>query len=200
MAHVPTEDRRRQIIQAAMIVITREGMARATTRRIAAEADAPLAALHYSFRNKQEIFEAVIAYCQDLTREDFARAQPESGLLAAVHALLKEMADLAHNKVDYHIAQYELFLWALRTPSARSLAENMQLDYLELFKEVLEPAIGDDALTADVDQLARAVLAVADGMTLQILGLGDQGPGEEDIWRYARIAVAGTIPAAAATP
>ena len=49
MNRIPQDERRRQLIEAAVRVISREGTARATTRRIATEAGAPLASLHFLY-------------------------------------------------------------------------------------------------------------------------------------------------------
>ena len=48
-------------VVAAIEVIASEGLARATTRRIAEAADAPLGSLHYCFRSKDELIESVLA-------------------------------------------------------------------------------------------------------------------------------------------
>ena len=40
--------------------MTRDGVARATTRSIAADADVSLSVFHYCFTSKQELLEAVI--------------------------------------------------------------------------------------------------------------------------------------------
>ena len=55
MARVSAEERRRQLVAAAFRVIGRDGFAGVTTRRVCAEAGAPLAAFHYCFASKQEL-------------------------------------------------------------------------------------------------------------------------------------------------
>ncbi|MBA3294827.1 MAG: TetR family transcriptional regulator [Geodermatophilaceae bacterium] len=60
MARVAAHDRRQQLIEAAIRVAERDGIAATTTRRIATEAGASLATVHYCFRSKQELFEQVL--------------------------------------------------------------------------------------------------------------------------------------------
>src|SRR4051794_41978000 len=55
MPRVAATDRRRQLVAAAYRVISQEGFAAATTRRVCAEAGAPLAAFHYCFASKAEL-------------------------------------------------------------------------------------------------------------------------------------------------
>jgi AcrR family transcriptional regulator len=196
LSHVPAKDRRRQLIDAAIRVISREGAAKATTRRIVEEAGASLATLHYSFADKQELFEAVVAHCQALTVERFREHQTGAPSLAvAVRALLGEFAGWARGGVDFHLAQYELFFWGLRTAS-ETLAPQMQRGYEQVVTEILsDAAANDEGLDGAVDRttlirLARDLLAVADGLVLQILALGEDGPTDDDIERCADMLLA----------
>jgi AcrR family transcriptional regulator len=195
--HVPTVDRRRQLIDAAMRVISREGAAKATTRRIVAEAGASLASLHYSFADKQELFEAVIDHCQKLTVERFRQYQTGTvSLEAAVRTLLGEFADWAREGAEFHLAQYELFFWGLRSAPSEALAPQMTRGYADVMAEILADAVANDAGLAGMverpalDALARDLLAVADGLVLQILALGENGPSDEDIERCATMLLA----------
>jgi AcrR family transcriptional regulator len=197
LPYVPAVDRRHQLIDAAMRVISREGAAKATTRRIVAEAGASLATLHYSFEDKQELFEAVVQHCQDLTVERFRQHQTGTPSLAtAVRTLLGEFAEWARDGAEFHLAQYELFFWGLRTPPSEDLAPQMTRGYAEVLAEILADVVAnDDALAAYVDdralrELARDLLAVADGLVLQILALGPNGPSDDDIDRCAAMLLA----------
>ena len=120
MARVPAEERREQLVEAAVKVIGREGPNRATTRRIAEEAGAPLASLHYTFENKDDLFVAVLKHTQSLALENFrGRVEPGAGVERAAQALIELHLELAVADPDFLIAQYELLFWAVRTPSAR---------------------------------------------------------------------------------
>src|SRR5580658_4822405 len=50
---------RNQLITAAIEVVTRDGLAAATTRRISEQAGLPLGTFHYWFSNKEELFECL---------------------------------------------------------------------------------------------------------------------------------------------
>src|SRR6266705_3491496 len=52
--------RREQFVEAAIRVMSREGLDRATTRRIAEEAGAPHGTFHYAFRDKNELLMEVV--------------------------------------------------------------------------------------------------------------------------------------------
>lgn len=55
MSRLPVPQRRAALIEAALRVIARDGLAAATTRAIAAEAGMSLASLHYAFTSRDEL-------------------------------------------------------------------------------------------------------------------------------------------------
>ncbi|HEY0475536.1 MAG TPA: TetR family transcriptional regulator, partial [Kribbella sp.] len=60
MPRVPANERRAELVQAAIQVATREGLAATTTRRIARELDISVGIVHYCFRSKEELLHEVI--------------------------------------------------------------------------------------------------------------------------------------------
>ena len=85
MARVSAEERRRQLVAAAFRVIGRDGFAGVTTRRVCAEAGAPLAAFHYCFASKQEL----LAELTTQTMAALLSAQHEMALRDTVEATLR---------------------------------------------------------------------------------------------------------------
>jgi AcrR family transcriptional regulator len=186
MARVSAEDRREQLVTAAVRVIGREGPHRATTRRIAEEAEAPLASLHYTFENKDELFVAVLKHTQKLALESFReRLEPGGGVEQASRALIQLHLDLTVEEPDFMIAQYELLFWAVRTPSARRFAPVTYKGYFDVIDEVLSEAAAGDESKEEIQRLSRYTVAILDGMILQRIALGRQGPDSADVARYA---------------
>ncbi|MCH1882391.1 TetR family transcriptional regulator [Agrococcus sp. ARC_14] len=62
MARKPAEVRRKDLVEAGLRVIAREGMHAATVRAIVAEADVPLATFHYVFESRDEMIGEAYAY------------------------------------------------------------------------------------------------------------------------------------------
>src|SRR5690349_13707187 len=60
VARVSLADRREQLIDATILVMRRDGVRSVTMRAVAAEAKAPLAAVHYCFDAKEALLEAAI--------------------------------------------------------------------------------------------------------------------------------------------
>ncbi|WP_116711182.1 TetR/AcrR family transcriptional regulator [Actinomycetospora cinnamomea] len=174
--HVPLDERRPQLIDATIRVIAREGVARATTRRIAEEADASLASLHYGFANKEELFAAVAEHVVGRIDETLrARPAPEDRDLAGVvRDLLVFLHDEAVADPGLQAAQFELIAWARRTPTHHHLAEQCHA----LFARSLVATLGlaTDAAGVPLAHLADLVMATTDGIAIRVLA------GGPDVW------------------
>jgi len=55
VARMSAQARREQLVEAAIKVMSKEGLERTTTRRIAEEAGVPHGGFHYAFRDKNEL-------------------------------------------------------------------------------------------------------------------------------------------------
>lgn len=192
MANIPAPERRRMVIDAAIKVIVAEGPSRTTTRRVAAMADAPLASLHYLFRDKEDLFHAVIERCLDIIDEEY-RNQAQAGptLREAVAALIRFNIDWTRDAAGFNIATYELFFWSLRTPSANGFAQHIYRRWFEVIGRHLAACSDANTLQAqDLERLIRAAITVIDGIVLQIIAFGETGPQLSDVDRLVEMVIA----------
>jgi AcrR family transcriptional regulator len=196
MTYITAEARRQAFVKAAVKVLIKEGAARITTRRVAAAAKAPLASFHYAFERKEDLLRAVIEHYLDLLDEQCAaNFKPERGLKAGVRALLQLIMDFCRKEPEFHLAQYELFLWALRTPSAHELAKYWYERWFERIEERLADCVTrGQPSTQELSRLARSFLIVADGMVLQIIALKDFGPQSRDLKRLTDAVMSSVAP------
>src|SRR5690348_7514967 len=77
--------RRAELLQAALRVMSRDGVAAGTTRAIVAEAGMPLATFHYCFRSRNELLRELITLVTTMERDAAAAAMTtgEGDLAAA---------------------------------------------------------------------------------------------------------------------
>ncbi|MFI6033228.1 TetR/AcrR family transcriptional regulator [Streptomyces sp. NPDC051315] len=176
MARMPSAQRRRQLTEAAITVMARDGVARATTRSIAAEAGVSLSVFHYCFDSKQELVESVITTITDhsvtVVREALrARATLEETVRAGFQAYWDHVR--AHP--DEHMLTYELTQYALRRPGFAHLARRQYEVYAATYADLIDQLrhTMDFRLRVPVAVLARYLAAVTDGLTLNYLVLGD---------------------------
>ena len=177
MARTPSAERRRQLTEAAIRAMTRDGVPRTTTRSIAAEAGVSLSVFHYCFDSKQALIESVITTIMDHF-VDVVRAaiQPQSTLQETIRAGFRAYWDHVAAHPGEHMLTYELTQYALREPEFTHLARRQYELYTATYAELLEQlreTMGFE-LSVPVPVLAGYLAAMTDGLTLNFLALGDE--------------------------
>ncbi|MGW0081668.1 TetR/AcrR family transcriptional regulator [Streptomyces sp. NPDC003393] len=178
MARRYDPERRQRIIDAAIRVVGRQGIAGLSHRSVAAEADVPLGSTTYHFATLDDLLVAALRQAE----EGFAKAVATRGGLTDPHTdLPTELAGLmgewlAGDRTGVEL-EYELYLAALRRPALRPVAAEWAEDLAVLLAHHTDP------LTA------RALVALMDGICLQVL-LTDT-PYDE---RYAREVLRRLVP------
>ncbi|MEV0600311.1 TetR/AcrR family transcriptional regulator [Streptomyces sp. NPDC050315] len=172
MAYVSADTRREQLIEAAVQVIAREGADRATTRKIAEEAKAPLASLHYCFQNKENLLLAVFT---QLSQEMPVEVDPPEGENVSLgqameRRLTRAMQWTVENPVRVR-AMIEVTLWAERYNP--ELSVSFYDGFFKSSEAVLRKA---DATLSDEElcSMMRVAMSIVDGLSLQMLTNGDK--------------------------
>jgi len=185
---MPSDERREQFIAAAIAVIRREGLTRATTRRVAEEAGAPLAMLHYCFRSKEELVAEVARSLHGQGVRVFADAvTPGMGLTEGVRAVLDALTPWMEATSNDQLTEYELHIWAIRHHHEHLARETYQ-GWLDRVQTALEIAQRDDEPKRDLETLARSVVAILDGYNIQ-----DRFLGQREYSRMVPLATVGLI-------
>ncbi|MFE7128811.1 TetR/AcrR family transcriptional regulator [Streptomyces sp. NPDC057617] len=171
-------ERRGRIIDAAIRVVGRSGIAGLSHRTVAAEADVPLGSTTYHFTSLDELLVAALRQVNETfaayLRESRALADPECDVAAELARLMGDWLGGERTGVEL---EYELYLAALRRPALRPVAA-------EWCDGVAEALAGrTDPVTV------RALVAMMDGLCLQALLTGK--PYDEE---YAREMLARLIP------
>ncbi|WP_030846523.1 TetR/AcrR family transcriptional regulator [Streptomyces sp. NRRL S-475] len=176
MARLPSAERRRQLTEAAIRAMARDGVPRTTTRSIAAEAGVSLSVFHYCFDSKQQLIESVITtitgHYVTVVKEAI---RPRATLEETVRAGFQAYWDHVRAHPDEHMLTYELTQYALRQPGFEHLARRQYELYAKAYTELIDQlreAMGL-RLRVPVPVLARYLAAMTDGLTLSHLVLGD---------------------------
>jgi TetR/AcrR family transcriptional regulator, regulator of biofilm formation and stress response len=204
---IAVEDRRRSLVDAAVRVIARDGVAATTTRAVVAEAGMSLASLHYAFPSREHLLEAVIA---QVTAEEHRAAEagllPLDGadapdLVTVITAGLDRYIDLLEADPAREQALLDLALYALRTPGQRA-ARVAQYDvYREAAVASLLTAARATGTrwTVPLDVAGRALVMVTDGLTTAWLADRDTAAARTTARFAARALAALAEPAPAPT-
>ncbi|MGF6888677.1 AcrR family transcriptional regulator [Nocardia sp. GAS34] len=160
-----------QFIEAAVRVIAEHGVGSATTRRIADEAAAPLASLHYCFRDKDGLFLAVFEHLAAEATKLATSIEPGE-LDATAAEVIRLSVRWVMEHPDYALAQVDLYMWLVRNRPALA-AESVAL-YLRAVTHVLQRAAGPSARAGAIEDLAAVLSGATDGLVLQWASHRDQ--------------------------
>ncbi|HET6562973.1 MAG TPA: TetR/AcrR family transcriptional regulator [Marmoricola sp.] len=172
-------DRRELLVEAAIRVMTREGVAKATTRAIAAEAEMPLGVFHYAFRSKQELMTMVTETIARQSKAEIDAAvlgeEPPELLdlvLAGLYAYFDHVVQHPHE----HLVTYELTTNALRDEELLEVGKRQYDYYLEENAALLEAVaeLMGFEYTEPLPVINRYVFSVMDGLALNWLARGDE--------------------------
>jgi AcrR family transcriptional regulator len=168
--------RRAELLQAALRVMSREGVAAGTTRAIVAEAGMPLATFHYCFRSRNELLRELITLVTTMERDAAAAAMagvdapppdPRDAFRETLRQGLRGYIGLLTENPGHELFLFELNHYALRTPELRDLAIEQYRRYYDTATQLLVTAaeVGGMRWTTELPVLARLVVTLTDGAT-----------------------------------
>jgi TetR/AcrR family transcriptional regulator, regulator of biofilm formation and stress response len=169
---IAVEERRAALLGAALRVIARDGMARASTRAVAAEAGMPTASFHYVFDSYDAMVEQLVERILDAQSAEVAAAVGAAGTLREfVGGALQGWLDRAAADPDSEVALHEVVAWSRISPDLHHLAAGVYARYaaaIRAFVEAAEARYGA-SWTVPADDVARFVLVVTDGVAARWL-------------------------------
>jgi AcrR family transcriptional regulator len=162
--------RTRQIIEATVRCLARDGFSRLTMKRLAAEAKVSQGILHYYFKDKR----AILAAAAEHVMNDLeARVAAEVGDARDAHARLRAMIRACLSVATKERAFWTVFmaLWG-ETLHDQTLATINRKTYRRARRSIagiIEIGIAEGQFKAtDVAAASALILAVVDGISLQL--------------------------------
>jgi|PersoiStandDraft_1058852.scaffolds.fasta_scaffold18726_4 TetR/AcrR family transcriptional regulator, regulator of biofilm formation and stress response len=176
MARIPVTERRQALVDAAIRVVARDGVAATTTRAVVAEAGMSLASLHYAFASREELLDAVIA---DVTEQERRAAEdgllpfedstgPAPAMVDVIRAGLDRFLDLLIEDPLRERALLELILHALRTPGHEAVLAAQYDTYQRAAQSSLRTAAraSRSRWRVPIPTAARLLVTLTDGITM----------------------------------
>lgn len=160
------ERRRRELLEAALVVIDQRGVQATTHRAVAEVAGVPLATTTYYFESIDHLLEEALML---FVSEEAARlrqiAEQLRGTAASPAAIAadfaRELAEGSPWRVPLKRVQFELYLEASRRPRLRAAAQECVATYVAVVEAALT-AVGSPRAAEG----ARLFVALADGLGL----------------------------------
>ena len=184
-------DRREGLVEAAIRVMTRDGVVRATTRAIASEAGMPLGVFHYAFRSKAELMAVVTETIAKQSKAEIDAVTLSGEMNDPFELVLGGLCAYFEHVVghpDEHLVTYELTTTALRDPELQEVAKR-QYDYYLDENEKLLSAVAElmgFEFTEPIPVVSRYVFSIMDGLALNWLARGNEEEARKVIELTAR--------------
>jgi len=169
MSRVSSAERRAALVRAALRVIDRDGVHAATTRMIVAEAGMSLASFHYAFRSRDEMMRELVAFVvADEQRVSLEALDPDADIRSAVRAGMRAYFELLRAHPSREQALQELVQYSLRTPGLEHLPRAQYASYFHTARVLLERGAENAGVqwSLPIEQLARILIAITDGLTV----------------------------------
>ena len=196
-SHYMREPVRRTLTSdAAIRVISRDGISAASLRRIAQEADVPLSSLNHVYPSKQDLLRDAWDRSHQLMFEiiqEVVDSRP-TNLHSAVSTLILafvggEQPTTAQSSLEARAhfenalrAQYELYLWASRIPDGGG---NDVTDYSRAIRSIETLLDSYECPGVDAAALSQVVAAMIDGLFLQAMSGNSIGSNRNRVERIS---------------
>src|SRR5215831_4029460 len=201
MPYVEASVRSKQLVAAAQRVLIRDGVGRLTMRAVAAEAGVLLGTVTYVFPSKEMLLRAVIedvvAGIADVLKSS---ADTGRGLEHAIREGVQRFwTTLVEDQEGLQIIQYDLVIYALRTPGLESMARWQYDRYARIVAAWCQEAASHagEVCAVPFDTLARVLIAAVDGVILQYVCDPDVTRSREDLQAVIEMVVGLASPAPA---
>ncbi|KQO81959.1 hypothetical protein ASF17_12835 [Frigoribacterium sp. Leaf263] len=165
--HRPQDERRRQLIEAAVTVMADRGVSGVTTRAVTARAGLPHGSFHYCFDSKADLFAAVLGReLRAALGAAFARPVVPLAPVERIEHGLRARLDLVMDRPGHALALAELIAFSRRDPELVDLARWEQAEYRRHVTRDVDEWSAADGLRWSVPtaQVAALLIAVADGI------------------------------------
>ncbi|MFE0021007.1 TetR/AcrR family transcriptional regulator [Amycolatopsis sp. NPDC059021] len=180
MPRISAAQRRQDFVHAAVEVIATHGIDGATTRRIAEQAGANLAMVHYCYDSKEDLFADVYEFVVGKFRDLTTTVDPQAPLEQTARKMLRDTMEYYVESPSFAVAALELINWARRQHGSRGIALFDQA--LEGVRSTLREAAGDrDIDDATTDEIASTIAFLADGFAVGWITYGDRDLAEKQM-------------------
>ena len=194
----PVADRREDLVEAALRVLVRDGVAAATTRAVVAEAGASLSAFHYCFDSREDLLVLAAERITDRTLDHVRAGFTVDGDLRTVIAgSLTALWERLEADPHRELIGYELSQYARTHPELRPVVARLFRHYLDVHEQFLteSAAAAGFTWTTPVPVLARLINSALDGLALTWLVDHDGDAAREVLSTLADVLLAAAAPA-----
>ena len=187
--HRSVDERRDQLVDAALEVMRHAGLGAVTTRAVTTQAGLPHGSFHYCFRTKADMFRAVLTrQMRSAMAEAFALSTADLPPAERIVAGLTAHLDRTRAEPDTALALLELVALSRRDEMLRGITRWEQGAYIDAVREHVDQWSTHQNIrwSAPLEQVARLLVATADGISATWLSDRDDAGAATSITLAAR--------------
>lgn len=157
--------------------MSREGVAAASTRRVAAEAGVPQSMIHYVFGKKNQLIRAVVETVSARLIRALSEVPPTPDWEDQIHDTVESVWDIVAADPAAALFVMELMAWALRDPELRDLADDLHRVYYLTANDAvrrLRQANSRTSFRLDSEEMASLCVCAINGLIVTFLVHGDR--------------------------
>jgi len=180
------DERRAQIIQAALACFTRKGYNNTTMDDIAAESGLSKGSLYWYFKGKDDLFAAALMSAfMNVGQEAVAALEQCTTASDKLRAMAQAAAGFSKVVEGFFSLFLEFWASSPHREEAGQLWIGLLTQYKDVFVEIIEEGVRDGEFKpVDAEQLVWAMLAAYDGLAAYIMLIPDM-----DLERVSRVFV-----------
>jgi len=178
------QERRQQIMQAAMSCFARKGYHKTTMDDIVAESGLSKGTLYWYFRSKDELFFSLVnSFFLEIQQDMNAIFEQDTSATDKLHSLAYEFARFYEEVAEFLNVFFEFWMQGTLNEQLNQLFHSMLAEYRGKIAGIIEEGMkAGEFKKVDADQLAVTVMAAYDGLWFYKMLM----PDEVDLDRASR--------------
>lgn len=177
------DQRRQQIVTAAIEVFKRKGYEKATLKDIVEEAQMSRGWIYLYYSDKIEIFQAMLDQLDEQMAHDLSELRSKHpSVREALRQFIRNTKDsVASAREGLYPAIYEFFIAGWRDPKVSDYFAERYERTVALFEDFLRSGveIGEFSSNAPITAISKSLMSAVDGILVHVLAFGSDRVGSE---------------------
>jgi TetR/AcrR family transcriptional regulator len=171
-----TEERRRQIMDAALACFARKGYHNTTMDDIVAESGLSKGTLYWYFKSKDELFASLIkSFFLDMRQDIDGILEQHTTASGRLRAIAQGFVQFFHETEDFFSVFFEFWMQSTLNEELNQLFSNVLVQYKKVIAGIIAEGMRTGEFKAvDASQLALAVMAAYDGLAFYMMLMPDE--------------------------
>ena len=181
------EERRRQIMEAALACFARKGYHKTTMDDIVAESGLSKGTLYWYFKNKDDLFLSLVkSYFLDMAQDVTTILAQHATASDKLRAIAQETVRLFRETEAFFNVFFEFWMQSVLNEELNRLFSSFLIEYREVLAGIITEGVEAGEFRAvDANQLALTAMAVYDGLAFYAMLM----PDEVDLERASEVFV-----------